>query len=118
MQLTSSDIAFVTEGILYGPAGIRVSEIITDSRNAFIAPDAAFVAIIGVNHDGHLFIGSLYNKGVRVFIVSELPADINNYPETAFIQCSNTVEGLHKIALWQEAVQERLSVLREAQEGQ
>lgn len=100
MQLTSSDIAFVTEGILYGPAGIRVSEIITDSRNAFIAPDAAFVAIIGINHDGHLFIGSLYNKGVRVFIVSELPADINNYPETAFIQCSNTVEGLQKIALW------------------
>lgn len=100
MQLTSSDIAFVTDGILFGPEGIRVREIITDSRNAFIAPDTAFVAIRGNNHDGHLFIGSLHSKGIRVFIVSELPADIDLYSDTAFIKCSDTVEGLQKIASW------------------
>jgi Alr-MurF fusion protein len=98
LNFTSSDIARITNGVLTGPKDIIVSELITDSRQVSLAEDAAFIAISGVNHDGHKFIDPLYRKGVNVFITERLPENVNIYPDAAFIVTPNSIDALQRLA--------------------
>jgi alanine racemase len=98
LNFTSSDIARITAGILTGPGDIPVNELVTDSRQLGFAGDSAFVAIKGVNRDGHQYIDSVFRAGIRVFIVEQLPDTIDFYPDAAFIVTVNTIEGMQKLA--------------------
>lgn len=98
MKLRSSEIADIVGGVLSGISDIVVNEIVTDSRQLSYTDGVAFVAIRGKNHDGHQFIGNLYQKGVRVFIVSNLPESIAGFPESAFILTENTISALQILA--------------------
>jgi len=102
-SISSSDIAEITGGTLYGPGGITVTELSTDSRQMNFTEDVVFIAIKGVNHDGHLFIDTLIRKGIRAFIVSRLPDNINSYSDAAFILHDNTVEALQKLAAFKRS---------------
>jgi alanine racemase len=98
LKYTSSDIAKIINGRLTGNAGLIVSDIVTDSRQISFSEEMAFFAIRGINHDGHQFIKSLYDKGIRVFVVEELPSDAVKYSDTAFIVTDNTISALQKLA--------------------
>ena len=98
MKYTSGDIEKITGGTLTGSADLAVSEIITDSRQVSFSDEAAFIAIRGLNHDGHRFIDRLYEKGIRVFVVEKLPADPGKYNNSAFIVTGNSVAALQKLA--------------------
>ena len=100
MKLRSTDIADIVRGMLYGPADIIVNEIVTDSRQLSYTEEIAFVAIKGKNHDGHQFIGNLYQKGIKVFLVEKLPEDIYGYPDAAFILTENTISALQLLAAY------------------
>jgi len=98
LKYTSSDIAKIINGKLSGNPGQIVSDIVTDSRQISYSEEMAFFAIRGKNHDGHQFIKSLYDKGIRVFVVEELPADSIKYADAAFIVIKNSVSALQKLA--------------------
>jgi alanine racemase len=98
LKYTSSDIEKIINGRLTGNPGLIVSDIVTDSRQVSFSEDMAFFAIKGKNHDGHQFIKSLYEKGIRVFVVEELPDDTDKYADTAFIVTENSVSALQKLA--------------------
>lgn len=98
VNFTSSDIARITGGNLTGPEDLAVAELLTDSRQVSFAEDTAFVAIRGVNRDGHQFIDSVFRKGIRVFIVEGLPENVDFYPDAAFIVADNTVRALQLLA--------------------
>jgi Alr-MurF fusion protein len=98
VNFNSADIASITRGTLTGPPDLRVSELVTDSRQVSFAEHAAFIAIRGANHDGHQFIDTLYRKGVKVFIVEKLPEDIGFYPDAGFILTANAIEALQLLA--------------------
>ncbi|MDP4222647.1 MAG: bifunctional UDP-N-acetylmuramoyl-tripeptide:D-alanyl-D-alanine ligase/alanine racemase [Bacteroidota bacterium] len=98
MELTSADIAKITGSKLSGPGDLFVSDLLTDSRQISPSDESAFIAIVGKNHDGHQYIGSLYRKGVKVFIVSRLPENYNEYPDAAFIITGDTVKALQALA--------------------
>jgi len=98
LKYTSSDIEKIINGRLTGNAGLIVSDIVTDSRQISFSEEMAYFAIRGINHDGHQFIKSLYDKGIRVFVVEELPSDAVKYSDTAFIVTDNTVSALQKLA--------------------
>ncbi|HBC79022.1 MAG TPA: bifunctional UDP-N-acetylmuramoyl-tripeptide:D-alanyl-D-alanine ligase/alanine racemase [Bacteroidales bacterium] len=98
MIFTSSDIARITAGTLTGPGDISVSDLVTDSRQISFTGNAAFIAIRGVNHDGHKFIDSLFKRGLRVFIVEVLPSKVDFYPDAAFIVTRNSIEALQLLA--------------------
>ena len=100
MKISTSDIAGIVHGKLTGNPDLFVTELLTDSRQSNFSSGLAFFAIRGVNHDGHKFLNQLYNRGMRVFIVEILPADINNYSGSAFIMVSNTIEALQNIAAY------------------
>ena len=100
MNLTSSDIARITGSQLIGRGKLIISELATDSRQISFVENLAFIAIRGKNHDGHQYIDTLYNKGVKIFIVSSIPADNEKYPEAAFILTKDTTEALQKLAVY------------------
>lgn len=102
-SISSSDIALIADGTLYGPAVNTISELSTDSRQISFTENVAFIAIKGKNHDGHLFIDSMFRKGIRVFIVSRLPDNINNYSGASFILLKDTVDALQKLAAFKRS---------------
>lgn len=77
---------------------VEVASIMTDSRHSF-APESApmFVAIAGVNHDGHNFIDDLYRRGVRAFMV-EREIDREQYPEAGFVVVGRSLRALQEVA--------------------
>ena len=98
MQLTSSDIAAIVNGSLTGKKDLPVSDVITDSRQLSFAEGLVFLAIRGINHDGHLFVENLYRKGIRTFIVERLPDKPENFENTAFIVTSDSIHALQLLA--------------------
>ena len=98
MDFRSGDIERITGGTLFGPDDLVVSTLLTDSRQAGYSENAAFVAIKGINHDGHNFVDSMFRKGVRVFIVESLPAKMDLYFDAAFILVRSSVNALQLVA--------------------
>lgn len=104
MDFTVSDIARLTGGKLTGPPDPIVRELLTDSRHVSYTENAAFVAIKGVNHDGHKYIDNLYRRGVKVFIASQLPGNPDLYPDASFIICQNSIDALQLLAAAKRAL--------------
>lgn len=98
MKYTSSDIARIVNGRLEGNPELPVNDLVTDSRQISYSGDMAFFALRGKNHDGHRFIGSLYDKGVRVFVLEALPEHYELYKDAAFIVTDSTVIALQVLA--------------------
>ena len=98
MKVSSSDIAKIIKGKLIGPPDLLVTEIVTDSRQVSYSEGILFIAISGRNHNGHLFIDNLYNRGIRSFVVESLPAKPERYSDAAFIIAENSIEALQLLA--------------------
>jgi Alr-MurF fusion protein len=98
LELSSSDIAEIVNGKLIGPPDLPVKDIITDSRQINITEGLIFIAIRGVNHDGHLYIETLYKAGIRVFLAERLPEFQEGFSDAAFIITGNSVEALQLLA--------------------
>jgi alanine racemase len=98
MKILSSDLSRITGGKLYGPHDNHVNDVITDSRQSAYSEGLVFFAIRGANHDGHEFIITLYEKGIRVFVVEKLVHEIKSYPDASFIVTTNSVLALQRLA--------------------
>lgn len=97
MKYRLSEIAAIAGGRFVGQQR-EVRSIMTDSRHSF-APESEplFVAIEGVNHDGHNFIGDLYRRGVRAFMV-ERDIDMAEFPEAGFVVVRRSLRALQSLA--------------------
>ena len=80
------------------PEGNNVfTDLITDSRSLCEPAATIFAALrTGVN-DGHRYIPALYSKGVRAFIVEEIPDDCRGL-DAAFVVVASVEEALRDIA--------------------
>lgn len=74
-----------------------VDHVLFDSRKIIFPKTALFFAFTGVRSDGHQFIGSLYDAGVRNFVVSKA-TPVKNYPDANFIKVEDTLQALHRLA--------------------
>ena len=73
-----------------GSTAVEVNDITIDSRE--VKAGSCFVAVRGVNSDGHQYIPMAIEKGASVIVCEEFPA---NLPEgITFIQVENTAEAL------------------------
>ena len=75
-----------------------LSSLLIDSRKLSDPASSIFFAIHGERHDGHRYLHDLYQKGVRAFVVEELPADLGPYSEGIFWQVSNSLRALQTLA--------------------
>jgi alanine racemase len=103
MVITAVELAEITGGKLTGIPGLEVSELLTDSRQLSRIEGIAFFAIKGNNHDGHRFIQSLAGRGVKVFVVENLPEESDLYNGCSFIAVENTISALQKLAAFRRS---------------
>ena len=94
---TLENICPLVGGRLYGEGRIDIAALAIDSRNVVPTGFTMFVALSGQNHDGHAFIGELYNLGIRAFMVKDVP-DLSAYPGAGFCQVDDTLRGLQDLA--------------------
>lgn len=73
-----------------------VINLLTDSRKFIAGEGSLFFAIHGKRNDGHQFINTLYENGIRQFVVQK-GIEVTDYPEANFIQVPDVVEALQKI---------------------
>jgi alanine racemase len=74
-----------------------VETLITDSRKASEPlATAVFFAVSGINHDGHAYVPYLYERGVRMFIVSREIAVPG--PDAGVLLTDNTIKTLQQVA--------------------
>ncbi len=94
---TMEEIAAMVSGelIINAPLDDRVSDLITDSRKINHTSGSLFFAIAGERHDGHRFIGDLFNEGVRNFVITERDS-INGFAGN-FILVDDSLVALQKL---------------------
>lgn len=89
-----------------------VSRLLTDSRSPFEAEETLFIALSVKGGDGHRFILSLYNKGVRYFVVSRMPEDVGRMKDAHFLLVEDTLEALRCIcALPEGSASRRVAIV-------
>lgn len=83
----------------YGENVADVAFILTDSRSLCFPEETLFFALQTNRNDGHKYIPELYQRGVRNFVVTDVPADrAETYPDANFLKVSNTLKALQRLA--------------------
>lgn len=75
-----------------------IRDILIDSRKLISPDNCLFFALSSKRNDGHKYIPELYSKGLRDFIVTKVPPDVESYPEANFIIVKNTLHALQSLA--------------------
>lgn len=90
------EISEIVSGKLIGEANGEVSDLLIDSRHLVDPHQTLFFALKSNRNDGHRYIDDLYEKGVRAFVVSQLPESI--HPNAAFVVVPDTLKALQMLA--------------------
>lgn len=96
MNYTLSEIARITGGEFIGK-DVPVNGVLIDSRSGIDVSDPVFVALSGKNRDGNDYVGQMYGRGVRAFLVSRKP-DNTACPDAGFILIDDTLDALQRWA--------------------
>ncbi len=73
-------------------------KISINSRTIETPSQTIFYALIGRNHNGHNYVGELYQKGVRHFVVSESRPEFSSMTDAEFVYCPDTLVALQQRA--------------------
>jgi len=95
MLFSLSHIAKILSSSIKLEGDISIERVSTDTRNLVQPKAVAFIALVGEKYNGHQFVQKAYDKGVRVFIVSEpvsLPGD------AVRLEVDNTLIALQQLA--------------------
>lgn len=98
MRITIENITNLLNASRIGTSEAEIGWILTDSRSLCFAEETLFFALQTKRNDGHKYIPDLYEKGVRNFVVSDLPQNWEAYEETNFLQLPNPLKGLQRLA--------------------
>ncbi len=101
MNYTVSQIATIIRAIPSKEPGKTVIEyLLTDSRKLMNPATSLFFALPGPRRNGLLFIGELYQKGVRNFVVDEKTAAsvVNQFPDAVILETGNVLMALQDLA--------------------
>jgi UDP-N-acetylmuramyl pentapeptide synthase len=99
MKYSLQEIAEITGGDLRGSSSEIISRISIDSRTIFQPEGILFLAIRGERHDGHKYIPELSDRGVKAFLVQELPSKKDLLiPGTGFILVGDPLKALQVLA--------------------
>jgi len=77
---------------------VEFSYIITDSRSVLYPEKSLFIAISGGNHNGHDYIPSLYQQGVRCFLVQDNYQILPEFDKANYLIVNNTLQSFQELA--------------------
>lgn len=96
---TSEHIVKLTGAKLHGRATTDpISYLLIDSRKLVFPSTTLFFAIVTSTGNGHFYVEDLYKRGVRSFVVSEVPV-LDSYPDACFYKVENVVHAMHMLAM-------------------
>ena len=82
----------------YGDTPAEVGFLLTDSRSLCFPEETLFFALKSDRNDGHRYIDELYRRGVRNFVVGQLPQDhATRYPDANFLKVPQPLEALQRL---------------------
>lgn len=90
-----SQLEKITKGKLLSlHQGVIIEQLVIDSRKAILAPSSVFFAIAGTRNDGHSFIETLYQQGLRNFVVEK---KIHLHTDANVLLVDSTISALQNI---------------------
>jgi alanine racemase len=92
------EIAIITNGKLIHNSSARASHLLLDSRRLIFPEETIFFALKTSHGNGGKFIGDLYKKGVRNFVVNA-DFDHNKFEGSNFILVTDVLNALHALAI-------------------
>ena len=98
MSYTIENIVNLLDVKRIGNCESNVDWLLTDSRSLCFAEETLFFALKSKRNDGHKYIPDLYERGVRNFVVSDLPQNMDAYTDANFLQTDNPLKALQKLA--------------------
>lgn len=84
-----------TKSVLKNDSEI-IDNVSIDSRSPQNNAGTLFFALVGPNHDAHIYLTDLLNKGVSYFVVNYIPEELKN--KANFIVVENTLTALQEFA--------------------
>lgn len=81
-----------------GNRDAHIDWVLTDSRSLCFAEETLFFALKTKRNDGHKYIPELYSRGVRNFVVSDLPQNMETYQDANFLLTDSPLKALQKLA--------------------
>ncbi|MBQ8099027.1 MAG: bifunctional UDP-N-acetylmuramoyl-tripeptide:D-alanyl-D-alanine ligase/alanine racemase [Bacteroidaceae bacterium] len=97
MEYSIDEITSIIGARRHGDAPAKINWLLTDSRSLVFPENSLFFALKSDHGDGHRYISSLYERGVRNFVVESLPQEVGNYRDANFLQTENTRAALQRI---------------------
>ena len=99
MKYTIEKITTLIGARRIGTADANIGWLLTDSRSLCFPEETLFFAIRTQRNDGHHYIPELYRRGVRNFVVEDVPADATgSYPDANFLKVTTTLAALQRLA--------------------
>jgi alanine racemase len=87
MTYTIEKVATLIGARRYGESDTTIGWLLTDSRSLCFPEQTLFFALRTKRNDGHKYIDELYRRGVRSFVVEQVPADREAlYPDANFLK--------------------------------
>jgi alanine racemase len=81
---------------LCGPQQFIIEKVVYDTRKIASSEGQVFFAIKGEYRDGNDFLNDAYRKGIRIFVISEIPN--KPHKNAAYILVENTLASLQNLA--------------------
>src|SRR5690349_13362891 len=78
---------------------VVIEQLLTDSRRLIFPETTLFFAIVTQQRNAHTFIGDLYERGVRSFVVQK-DFDITAFAKANFIFADDTLAALQALAAY------------------
>lgn len=100
MSSNIEEIASIMGATRVGTTPAHVDWILTDSRSLCFPEETLFFALKTKRNDGHKYIYDLYTRGVRNFVVSDLPEKASEYKDANFLVLDRPLKGLQKLATY------------------
>ncbi|MBQ0103087.1 MAG: bifunctional UDP-N-acetylmuramoyl-tripeptide:D-alanyl-D-alanine ligase/alanine racemase [Prevotellaceae bacterium] len=95
MQYKISDIARIMGAERHGCVDANINWLLIDSRSLCFPEETLFFAIKTSRNDGHRYIAELYKRGVRNFVVEQMPKD---FGDANFLVVHDTLQALQRLA--------------------
>lgn len=99
MSYTIEKVTTLIGARRYGTAEGNIRWLLTDSRSVCFPEETLFFAIRSERNDGHKYIADLYRRGVRNFVVEQLPDEHDTaYADANFLKVPHSVKALQRLA--------------------
>jgi len=89
-------IASIHADVNFDNVSEAIDTISIDSRSSQNNENTLFFALVGPNHDAHIYIEELINKGIRYFVVNHVPQELKS--KANFLLVGDTLKALQDFA--------------------